>query len=144
MGPTAIPALGRAATKGSVSDVQDAAIDALASAGKPALSPLIEVLKEQGNESQMRRKALAAIQAMGPADAASAVPVLADVVKNPKTRGDARLLRQDAVAALGALAKPSDTAAITVLNDIINDEKNRDMGLKNQCRQAVKRIMSRK
>ncbi len=145
IGEAAIPALGKAAGKGNVSDVQEAAIDALAeTGGAAALGPLVGVIKDQTIESQFRRKAIAAVQKMGASAAPSAVPALAEVVKSPKARGDARLLRQDAVAGLGNLAKASDSSALAVLNEIINDEKNRDMGLKNQCRQAVKKIMARK
>lgn len=142
MGPSAVPALAKAAGKGNAEDVQDAAIDALGKAGKEGLGALLDVIKDKDVPGTMRRKALGIVQTKGRDAAARAIPVVADVIKDPRTRD--RQLRQESVAALGAMARPSDAAAVKVLNDIVNDAKSRDMGLKNQARRALAQIMKRK
>jgi HEAT repeat protein len=145
MGSSAIPALTKALA-GTAGDVQENAIDALGQIGESAVPSLAEAIRNPKIDAALRRKAIASVLKMGNAGK-GAIPALAEAVKSPRAMGtgnNPRQMRLDAIAALGTLATPENKGAVKVLSDIANDEKLRDMGLKNQVRQALKKIESKK
>jgi HEAT repeat protein len=142
MGSAAVPVLSKA-LKGASSDVQELAIPALGKAGPDGLPALIGVIKDAKIDASLRRMAIGAVVPMGK-EAHSAVPTLAEVVKKPNAKGrEAGQFRLDAINALGNLATKEDSTAIAALDSIVNNEKERNKQLKNQCRQALKKINAR-
>jgi HEAT repeat protein len=144
MGEDAVPALTRA-LKGTTTDVQEAAITALGQAGPSALTALSGAIQDVKMDASLRRKAVAAVLALG-SEARKAVPALAAAVKNPKVMGrDGQDFRIDSIKALGQLATKEDSTAVAALESITKDPKLRDNNpLKRAATQALKQVESRK
>jgi HEAT repeat protein len=141
MGSAGIPALTKALA--GASDVQEHAINGLATAGPSAVPSLALAIKNVKIDASLRRKAIAGVVALGD-DGKGALAALTETVKSPKGIGrELNQMRLDAIAALGTLATKEDKAAVKVLDDIAKDEKIRNNQLKNAVKQALKKIQSK-
>jgi HEAT repeat protein len=143
MGPLGVPALTRA-MKGGSADVKELAVKALADAGTGAIDSLVGVIKDDKLTAPIRSQAVAAVAKMDAETGRKAVSALLAAAKTNRGGQEGRQLRLRAIATLSTLANQGDKAVITYLDGIVKNEKLMDNGLKNACRNALKRIQARK
>src|SRR5262249_24622121 len=100
-------------------EVQQAAVTALAKIRATAVGPLTDVVKDRDKDVALRRKAVESLGALG-ADAKAAIPALIDALGDlePPAKGKKAKptdLRSEAAAALGEIATPDDKEALDAL-----------------------------
>jgi HEAT repeat protein len=115
---SAVPALSKA-LKDDQKQVAEAAAEALGKIRVSAVRPLADAVKDKGNETAVRRKAIEALGGMG-AEAKSAVPVLTDALKD-------RDIQVDAATALGDIGPDAKSAvqALTEVTKLKGGKKNK-------------------
>jgi HEAT repeat protein len=127
-------------------EVQEAAAMALGKMGKDGVGPLVAVLKDASRETEVKRKAVEALGAIG-SDARAAIPTLIDGLKAmgaPKKKGrNIDDVRADAAVALGNIATADDKAAVAALESLL-DRKQRDRTLQKAAREALQKIKKSK
>jgi HEAT repeat protein len=143
----AVPAL-RAALDDRRKEVQEAAATALGKMGGAAVDALVGVVKDSGKETDVRRRAVEALGAMG-AEARPAVPVLTEALKvaapGKKKKGpDYSDVRVAAATALGGIASADDKAVLDALTALTDRKVNRDRNLQRAAREAMQKIRNGK
>jgi HEAT repeat protein len=131
---SAVPALGKA-LKDDKKQVAEAAAEALGKIRIAATGPLADAVKDKGNESAVRRKAVEALGVMGPA-AKSAVSVLTDALKD-------REIQVDAATALGEIG-PDAKPAIPALTAATKLKGGKNKAFRQAATDALKRIQADK
>lgn len=133
-------------------EVQSAAAKALGKLGPSGIEALIDIIKDESKDKDIRRKAIDSIGGLG-AEARSAVPVLTAVVKEPpeikvKVKGKTQTkkkmvpedLRVDAAEALGALATADDKDTIETLKELTDKQAKTPRNLKQAASNALRKI----
>lgn len=143
LGPAGVPALTRA-MQGATSDVQEAAVKALGETGGDAVESLAGIIKDAKLDAAIRTQAVDAVVRMEAKTARKALGSLLDAAKGARGVGNVRQLRLGAITALGLLGTKEDKAVLAYLEGVAKDEKAKDNGLRTACRNAAKRIQSRK
>jgi HEAT repeat protein len=125
-------------------EVQEAAAESLGAMGPNAVRPLLDVLKNDGMDSNVRRRAAMSLGKIGPA-AKSAVPDLVAALQgggnNKKGSTGTASIRIDLVNALGDIATADDKNAVSALQGIT---VRRDPAMTQAIRTAVRKIQARK
>jgi HEAT repeat protein len=139
--------------KGALSDprkeVQEAAATAMGKMGKDAVGPLMAVFTDTNRETEVRRRAVEALGALGP-DARAALPTLIDGLRMPNPKDKTKKkgpnltgLRIEAATALGNIASAEDKAAIDTLQ-ALTERMQRDRNLQKAAREALQKIQTNK
>jgi HEAT repeat protein len=146
----ALPGL-KAALDDPRKEVQEAAATALGKMGRGAVGALMNVIKDANRETEVRRKAVEALGALG-AEARSAVPTLIDGLKmaapakdnkNKKKGPNLNDIRAEVALALGSIAAADDKGAIEALQ-ALTDRKQRDRNLQKAAREALQKLQGNK
>jgi HEAT repeat protein len=142
---TAIPALRGAANNPRESkEVQEAIVVALGKLGKGGVELLITAMKDNGKDSDVRRKAIESLGGIGPDAREALVSLVESLQGNPATKkgpapGDVRI---EICNALGQIASSKDDAVIKALEKVTM-EKGRNRTLKAAAGSALKKIKER-
>jgi HEAT repeat protein len=131
---SAVPALSKA-LKDDKKQVAEAAAEALGKIRISATGPLADAVKDKGNETAVRRKAIEALGAMGSA-AKSAVPVLTDALKD-------REIQIEAATALGDIG-PGAKAAVPALTEASKLKGGKNKAFRKAASDALKKIEGEK
>jgi HEAT repeat protein len=124
-------------------EVVEAAAGALGKMGKSGVEPLVKVVKDNGSDPAVRRKAVESLGEIG-SDAHDALPVLTDALNMKLGKTNVGDLRTEAATALGAIAGPDDKKAVEALEALAADKKVRDRTLKKAVNDALKQINGKK
>ena len=129
-------------------EVQTAAAHALAKLGPSGVETLIDVIREDGNDTMLRFLAIDILSELGPAGH-SAVPALTQLLKpktgkNGKQKASPIDLRVPAAIALGSLAKASDTETVAALEAFTAKKAKAPGDLKRAANQALQKIRRKK
>jgi HEAT repeat protein len=124
LGPSAFPALSKALL--SVNDeVQTGAILALSDA-KAAGAPLLgQLIRDEKQDAEPRRRAIDAVRQLGK-DGKAAIPMLVEALKNPKGKGDIGRVRQEALATLTAVSPRGDRTTVDGMLVVLADTKGNE------------------
>jgi len=138
-----VPAL-RAALNDTRKEVQEAAATALGKMGKDGVNSLAAVVRDEGREPEVRRKAAEALGALG-ANARPAVKSLVEVLKAPPGGNNKRAnptdIRVEVVVALGQIASAEDKDTVAAIS-VLAENKNRNRSLQAAARDALKGIQN--
>jgi HEAT repeat protein len=137
----ALPGLKKALLDDARKEVQEAAATAMGKMGGEAVAPLAAVVKDGNRETDVRRKAVEALGALG-SEARPAVPTLLEALKGGgggKKMANPGDVRTEVVIALGNIASPGDKEVISALQDL-TDKKQRDRTLKKAANEAIAKL----
>jgi|GEM_PF-301496 len=112
-------------------EVQEAAAQALAALGKPAVQPLADAVKNSSLPASVRTRAADSLGQIG-ADARDAVPALMEALKAQ----DVRLNAANALGKIGPDAKPASEK----LQEMYEKKGERDRPFKAALKDAIKKI----
>lgn len=128
--------------------VQSAAAHALGKVGPSGVETLIDIVRDDSNDSMLRLLAINVLSELGPAGH-SAVPTLTELLK-PKTgktnkpKAPPTDFRVPAAIALGSLAKAGDTETVATLEAFTAKKAKVPGDLKRAANQALQKIRRNK
>jgi HEAT repeat protein len=150
IGPDARPAVIAlaAALDDPKKEVQSAAAHALGKLGPSGVETLIDVVRDDGDDTMLRLLAIDVLSTLGPAGR-SAVPTLTQLLKpktgkNNKQKAPPADLRVPAAIALGSLAKAGDTETVAALEAFTAKKAKAPGDLKRAANQALQKIRKNK